>query len=78
MRLNGSVLTLDPQLPDAWDALELRLRFRGRLVRMHLAHERLVIESAQPIPIAVSDGVPAYSSHAVYDHDGFRWRGVMT
>jgi trehalose/maltose hydrolase-like predicted phosphorylase len=77
VRLNGSVLTLDPQLPDAWDALELRLRFRGSLVRLHLAHERLVIESAQPISIAVSDGVPAYSSHAVYDHDGLRWRGVM-
>jgi trehalose/maltose hydrolase-like predicted phosphorylase len=77
VRLNGSVLTLDPQLPDAWDGLELRLRVRGNLVRLHLGHEQLEIESAQPIPVAVAGAVPTYGTQALFDHDGFEWKGVM-
>ena len=50
LRPQGSVLGIDPQLPGAWDALALRLRFRGCLVRVRLERERVTVESDHELP----------------------------
>ena len=71
VRLNGSVATLDPHLPDAWGA-RAAAAFSPRHPRAPpAAHERLVIESAQPIRSRFPTASLPTGSHAVYDHDGF-------
>ena len=53
VRPSAKALNVDPRLPEAWDALELRLRFRGDAVRIRIEHERLEIEADDRVPISV-------------------------
>jgi trehalose/maltose hydrolase-like predicted phosphorylase len=46
-------LQIDVRLPKAWDALELRLRFRGSRVIVRIEHGRLVVSADRPTSIRV-------------------------
>ena len=77
LRPNGSVLTVDPQLPASWNALALRLRFRGSLVRLRLEHGRLVVESERPLPVSVAGSTPIYGTSTTYELADTSWKAVQ-
>jgi trehalose/maltose hydrolase-like predicted phosphorylase/hydroxymethylpyrimidine pyrophosphatase-like HAD family hydrolase len=54
VRASLAGLDVDPRLPDAWDALELRLRFHGYPVRIRIEHERLEVEADPAVPVSVN------------------------
>ena len=76
VRPAGAVLSVDPRLPTAWDALGVRLRFRGSLVRLWLEHDQITVESESPVPFAIAGGPPAYCTRAVYERGSHGWKGV--
>jgi trehalose/maltose hydrolase-like predicted phosphorylase len=53
VRADNAVLDVDPCLPDAWDALALRFRFRGHRVRVRATHERVDVECDAPLDVRV-------------------------
>ncbi len=53
VRPRGERLELDPRLPDEWQALELRLSFRGSSVRVRIAHDGVTADADPPIPIDI-------------------------
>jgi trehalose/maltose hydrolase-like predicted phosphorylase/phosphoglycolate phosphatase-like HAD superfamily hydrolase len=55
VRASSGELVVDPHLPDAWDALEVRLQFRGHAVRIRIEHDALEIETDADIPVRVGD-----------------------
>jgi trehalose/maltose hydrolase-like predicted phosphorylase len=52
-RPRGERLELDPRLPEEWQALELRLSFRGSSVRVRIEHDRVIADADPPIPIDI-------------------------
>ena len=74
LRPQGSVLGIDPQLPGVWDALALRLRFRGSLVRVRLERERVTVESDHELPTSVGGSAPAYGTRTVWTRDEAQWK----
>jgi trehalose/maltose hydrolase-like predicted phosphorylase len=58
LRPSGDVLTIDPQLPQAWQALELRLRFRGSRVGVRMERSAVVIRSERPVAVSVGNASP--------------------
>lgn len=78
VRPNGSILTLDPELPAAWQALELRLRFRGGLVRLRLGHERVVVESDRPLRLSIGGSAPVSGTLTTHTLDDTGWKAVQT
>jgi trehalose/maltose hydrolase-like predicted phosphorylase len=57
-RPRGEALHLDPRLPRDWEALELRLRFRGANVRVRVSAEEVNVSADRPTPIAIADRTP--------------------
>ena len=70
----GIDLEIDPQLPGAWDALALRLRFRGHPVRVRLERERVTVESDHELPTSVGGLAPAYGTRTVWIRDEAQWK----
>ncbi len=54
----GGALRLDPKLPAAWDAVELRLRFRGRRVRLRVAHDLVEVAGDGALEVAFAGCPP--------------------
>jgi trehalose/maltose hydrolase-like predicted phosphorylase len=44
LRPRGDTLVVAPRLPDAWDELELRVRFRGARGRVRVRHDGVTVE----------------------------------
>ncbi|MGE5636200.1 MAG: glycosyl hydrolase family 65 protein [Nocardioidaceae bacterium] len=59
LRPEGDALRVDPRLPSSWGALELRVRFRGAIVRLRAEDGRLTVHADAPVLVAVGDGAPA-------------------
>lgn len=59
VRDHGGRLSFTPHVPHGWRSLEFSLRFQGRQVRVHLAHdeERFLVEQGDPLEVTVR-GVP--------------------
>jgi trehalose/maltose hydrolase-like predicted phosphorylase len=57
LRPAGTVLSLDPRLPGAWTALELRVRFRGSRVRVRMQPQALELSAEPAIAISLA-GMP--------------------
>jgi trehalose/maltose hydrolase-like predicted phosphorylase len=55
VRPDGEALTADPRLPGAWNALDLRLRFRGVPLRLRVEHELVTADAAAPMSIRVGN-----------------------
>jgi trehalose/maltose hydrolase-like predicted phosphorylase/hydroxymethylpyrimidine pyrophosphatase-like HAD family hydrolase len=51
IRATADGLTVDPRLPDAWDALEVKLSFRDRPVRVRIEHEAVVVDGEVPVSV---------------------------
>jgi trehalose/maltose hydrolase-like predicted phosphorylase len=58
LRPSGHGLGMDPHLPAAWDAVELRLRYHGRRLRVRAGHDRLELTVDGPLPLELP-GLPA-------------------
>jgi trehalose/maltose hydrolase-like predicted phosphorylase len=58
IRPANGVLHLDPRVPEAWGTLELRLRFHGSRVRIHMEPRVTEIHADPPIRVAVGDLAP--------------------
>ena len=54
VRPDGDALTVDPHVPQAWGALDLRVRFRGRRVRLHLEPDAVTAWSDGPTRLRVA------------------------
>jgi trehalose/maltose hydrolase-like predicted phosphorylase len=44
LRPRGDRLVIDPRLPEAWDGLELRIRFRGAHGRIRIRHDGVTVD----------------------------------
>jgi len=58
VRPGRETLRFDPHLPDAWQALELRLRHRGSVVRVRIEPGELLVHANPPLAVRVGDGDP--------------------
>ncbi len=55
LRDHRGTLRIDPRLPRAWDHLRFRLRFRGRLLSIDMAHDRVAVDlSGEPMSIEIN------------------------
>jgi trehalose/maltose hydrolase-like predicted phosphorylase len=53
VRASSSGLTLDPWLPDAWNALGLNLTYRGRPVHITVEPDTLTVDADEDVPVFV-------------------------
>jgi trehalose/maltose hydrolase-like predicted phosphorylase len=53
IRATGGRLMIDPRLPPSWDALEVRVRFRGTRVCARIDHARLAVTADEPVDLVV-------------------------
>jgi trehalose/maltose hydrolase-like predicted phosphorylase len=77
IRPDGEALGIDPRLPANWNALEVRVRFRGNPVRVKMEGES--IEVTSPTPLDVRLGSPgrrlrARPPHSTFEKVDGRWR----
>jgi trehalose/maltose hydrolase-like predicted phosphorylase len=69
LRCDQGVLRIDPQLPGAWSALTLRLRFRGRKIAVTACHDRVTVASSAPISMALADGPAVLSAQVTWPRE---------
>jgi trehalose/maltose hydrolase-like predicted phosphorylase len=69
LRVHAGVLWIDPHLPQAWDSLEIRLRFGGARLRLELGHETAVLHTDRPISIRLRSGQPTTFAAGVHRID---------
>jgi alpha,alpha-trehalose phosphorylase len=55
LRPAGDGLRLDPRLPGAWGALEIRVVFRGARVKVRVENPTVTVSSDRPVPILFRD-----------------------
>ncbi len=74
VRPRGDRLVVDPRIPDAWDGLSVRVRFRGRRVLLRLEPDRLTVTAEGDIETEVG-GVPVVigTDPAVFRSVGSGW-----
>ncbi len=53
MRPRAGVLVVDPHLPPRWTALEVPVRFQGRVVRVRMTHDAVSITADGPVVVDV-------------------------
>ena len=73
----GDTLRVDPVLPDAWQALELNLRFRGARVKIHAARDALTLSSDPPRPVLLTGRTSPVLAHPAgtrLERHGRSWR----
>ena len=56
--VHAGVLTIDPQLPAAWGSLEIRFRCLGRLVRLSITRDDVVIRTDGPLQACLAGDDP--------------------
>jgi len=59
VRPDGAALAVDPRLPEAWNGLDLRLRFRGVPLHLRAEHELVAVDAGAPVRIRVGDAPAA-------------------
>ncbi|HUP31620.1 MAG TPA: glycosyl hydrolase family 65 protein [Gaiellaceae bacterium] len=64
LRPQGRELALDPRLPPEWRALELRVRFRGRAVRIRMEPGALTVWGDPEVPLHLSGAAPVSATPA--------------
>ena len=53
VRPRGYVLEVDPRLPEEWQALELKLSFRGSPIRLRIEHDGVTADADPRVPIHI-------------------------
>lgn len=74
VRPAGDRLCVDPCLPRRWKRITLRLQFRGVKVRLQLSHDRVIVDSDEPIVVEVH-GIRAIGA-ATFEKEAHGWRHV--
>ena len=74
LRPRGETLEVDPRLPDAWPALELRVRFRGRRVRVRLERDAVEVEADGPVAATVGGARPPAAARLVFRRTNGSWK----
>jgi trehalose/maltose hydrolase-like predicted phosphorylase len=69
LRPSVEALGLDPRLPAAWQAVELRLRYHGRRLHLRAGHDRLELATDGPVPVRL----PGLAARTV-DPPGASWQ----
>jgi trehalose/maltose hydrolase-like predicted phosphorylase len=77
IRPDGTALSIDPHLPPRWNALEIRVRFRGNPIRVRVEGES--VEVTSPAPVDVRLGSPgrrlrARPPRSTFEKVDGRWR----
>jgi trehalose/maltose hydrolase-like predicted phosphorylase len=54
LRPRGDALEVDPRLPDAWTALELRVQFRDVPLRLRLEHGSITVNAPAPVVLVLN------------------------
>ena len=54
LRPEGDALGIDPRLPGSWDALEVRVSFRGKPVRVRIEPDVVTVEADPVVQINVT------------------------
>jgi trehalose/maltose hydrolase-like predicted phosphorylase len=55
VRPDRDALAVDPRLPEAWNGLDLRLRFRGVPLRLRAEHELVAVDAGAPVRIRAGE-----------------------
>ena len=74
VRPDGEALAVDPRLPDAWNGLELRLRFRGVPLRLRAEHELVTVDADAPVTIRVGDAPAVNGRRLGWTRANDSWR----
>jgi trehalose/maltose hydrolase-like predicted phosphorylase len=76
----GDVLELDPVVPEAWGALEVRLRFRGSRLHVRISPTSLEIRAEGPTRIRLRGGtvVTVGAGTRRWSRSGQRWKETRT
>lgn len=53
LRPRGDALVVDPSLPEAWPALELRVRFRGAALHLRLERHAISVNASGPVALII-------------------------
>lgn len=65
IRPTATGLRLDPHLPERWDRLSIRCRYRGEPVRVIIDHHTIDIQTDVPVPMIVA-GQPSQAPASVH------------
>ena len=80
MQPTAAALEIDPKLPAGWQALELRLRFRGSRVCVRIERAALIV-NADPAalvrPVGVRTPVAAGPAGVRFERRGESWTLVQ-
>jgi trehalose/maltose hydrolase-like predicted phosphorylase len=79
LRPTREALQIDPRLPTSWAALELRVRFRGSSVRLHLEQAAFTVTAdpqATVWVVGTSGPVTAGPAGACFERRGDGWAAV--
>ena len=56
VRPRGDALVVEPRLPPEWDALEIRLRFRGSPLRLRIDRSGVELDATDELELLRHDG----------------------
>jgi trehalose/maltose hydrolase-like predicted phosphorylase len=73
LRPSVDALALDPQLPQDWDALEFRVRFRGSRVHIRIEHGAVAVEADPPAPVSLAGAPPVSVTTVRFVRHGGAW-----
>jgi trehalose/maltose hydrolase-like predicted phosphorylase len=74
VRPDGDALAVDPRLPEAWNGLDLRLRFRGVPLHLRAEHELVAVDAAAPVGIRVGDAPAATGKRLRWTRMNDSWK----
>ena len=74
VRPDGDALAVDPRLPEAWNGLDLRLRFRGVPLRLRAEHELVAVDAGAPVRIRAGDAPPATGQRLRWTRVNDSWK----
>lgn len=70
-------LRVNPHLPAAWQAVEVRVRFAGTPVRVRAGHDHLDVVTAGPVPVRAGGGAAVtVRGHARFTRSSGGWEEV--
>jgi trehalose/maltose hydrolase-like predicted phosphorylase len=73
VRPDRETLAVDPCLPEGWNELHLRLRFRGVPLRLRAGHERVAVDADAPVRIRAGDAPVATGQRLRWERVSDSW-----
>jgi trehalose/maltose hydrolase-like predicted phosphorylase len=60
VRARSDGLSLDPHVPESWEALEVPISYRGNRIRLRMGPDALRIEAERPLVIRLPGAPPMH------------------